>query len=84
MCRLPGIVVVAHFVCIKLITTRHAMLTMRGTKRERKTGEKGERGVCQQVTQKCQNFDKLQQLLNAESGGESKGMTVTMCDTAYT
>lgn len=79
MCRLPGIVVVAHFVCIKLITTRHAMLTMRGTKRERKREEKrgkggkgGERGVCQQVTQKCQNFDKLQQLLNAESGGESK------------
>lgn len=73
MCRLPGIVVVAHFVCIKLITTRHAMLTMRGTKTERERARKrGERGVCQQVTQKCQNFDKLQQLLNAESGGESK------------
>lgn len=46
MCRLPGIVVVAHFVCIKLITTRHAMLTMRGTKRERGIEGKGGSGGC--------------------------------------
>lgn len=44
MCRHPGIVVVAHFVCIKLITARHAMLTMRATERERERQTEGKRG----------------------------------------
>jgi len=35
------------------------------------------------VTQKCQNFDKLPELLNAK-GSERQRESMTMYDTAYT
>lgn len=40
-----AIVVVAHFVCIKLITAWHAMLTMRAIARQRKRERERERGA---------------------------------------
>lgn len=87
-----AIVVVAHFVCIKLITAWHAMLTMRAIARQRKREREreggGRRAESQQVTQKCQNFHKLHQLLNAKSAGDGDGddmkSNATMRHTAYT
>lgn len=51
MCRFlsvaisAAIVVVAHFVCIKLITAWHAMLTMRAIETEKERESQGAVGV---------------------------------------